>query len=138
MEVLVVEANRHDVAILKRRMRENNVEYELHFTYDGAEALDFLYRRGRFTDVPKLDLILLALNLPKVNGLEVLTKIKEDERLRRIPVIVYSGSERPEDMVQAYDSGAASYMTKSADPEDFKRLLQTMEDHWRIAKMFQR
>lgn len=135
IKVLVVEDNPNDVAIIKRAMRKSDVKCDLYFARDGEEAMNFLYRQGEFTDAPRPDLILLDLNLPKINGLEVLTKIKEDEHLKRLPVIVLTISEREEDMVKAYDSGAASYMTKPVDSKDFERLIQTVQDYWRIAKI---
>lgn len=135
MKVLVVEDNPNDVTIIKRAMRKSEVKCELYFACDGEEALNFLYRESEFEDAPRPDLILLDLNLPKINGLEVLAKIKEDEHLRRIPVIVLTISEREEDMVKAYDSGAASYMTKPVDSKDFERLIQTVQDYWRIARI---
>jgi len=135
MKVLVVEDNPNDVTIIKRAMRKSDVKCELYFASDGAEALDALYQTGEFADTPRPDLILLDLRLPKVGGLEVLAKVKEDERLRRIPVIVLTESEREEDMVKAYDSGAASYMTKPVDSKDFERLIQTVQDYWRIARI---
>ncbi len=135
IKVLVVEDNPNDVAIIKRAMRKSDVKCELYFARDGAEALDFLYQQGDFEDAPRPDLILLDLNLPKIKGLEVLTKIKADEHLRRLPVIVLTISEREEDMVKAYDSGAASYMTKPVDSKDFERLIQTVQDYWQIARV---
>ena len=135
MKVLVVDDNPNDVTIIKRAMRKSDVKCELHFARDGEEALDALYQKGEFVDTPKPDLILLDINLPKINGLEVLAKVKEDERLRRIPVIVLTISEREEDMVKAYDSGAASYMTKPVDSKDFERLIQTVQDYWKIAQI---
>jgi len=135
IKVLVVEDNPNDVAIIKRAMRKSDVKCELYFARDGEEALDFLYGQGEFEDAPRPDLILLDLNLPKINGLEVLAKIKEDERLKRLPVIVLTISEREEDMVKAYNSGAASYMTKPVDSKDFERLIQTVQEYWRIARI---
>lgn len=135
MKVLVVEDNPNDVAIIKRAMRKSDVKCELNFARDGEEALDFLYGQGEFEDAPRPDLILLDLNLPKINGLEVLAKIKEDDRLKRLPVIVLTISEREEDMVKAYNSGAASYMTKPVDSKDFERLIQTVQEYWRIARI---
>ena len=135
MKVLVVEDNPNDVTITKRAMRKSDVKCELHVARDGEEALDALYQKGEFVDTPRPDLILLDINLPKINGLEVLAKVKEDERLRRIPVIVLTISEREEDMVKAYDSGAASYMTKPVDSKDFERLIQTVQDYWKIAQI---
>ncbi len=135
IKVLVVEDNPNDVAIIKRAMRKSDVKCELYFARDGEEALDFLYGQGEFEDAPRPDLILIDLNLPKINGLEVLTKIKEDDRLKRLPVIVLTISEREEDMAKAYDSGAASYMTKPVDSKDFERLIQTVQEYWRIARV---
>jgi chemotaxis family two-component system response regulator Rcp1 len=135
MKVLVVEDNPNDVTIIKRAMRKSDVKCELYFARDGAEALDALYQEGEFVDTPRPDLILLDINLPRINGLEVLAKVKEDERLRRIPVIVLTISDHEEDMVKAYDSGAASYMTKPVDSKDFERLIQTVQDYWHIAQI---
>ena len=135
MNVLVVEDNEDDVMIIKRAMRKSEFKCDLYFAYDGEQALDFLHRQGEFDDAPKPDLVLLDLKLPKANGLEVLADIKQDERLRRIPVIVLTNSERDEDMVRAYDSGAASYMTKPVDSKDFERLIQTVQEYWRIARL---
>jgi len=134
IKVLVVEDNPNDVAIIKRAMRKSEVKCELYFARDGEEALDFLYQQKDFEDAPRPDLVLLDLNLPKIKGLEVLGKIKADEHLRRLPVIVLTISEREEDMVKAYDSGAASYMTKPVDSKDFERLIQTVQDYWQIAR----
>ncbi len=135
MNVLVVEDNEDDVMIIKRAMRKSEFKCDLYFAYDGEQALDFLHKQGEFDDAPKPDLVLLDLKLPKANGLEVLADIKQDERLRRIPVIVLTNSERDEDMVRAYDSGAASYMTKPVDSKDFERLIQTVQEYWRIARL---
>ncbi|HCP31707.1 TPA: hypothetical protein DIT45_00380 [Candidatus Acetothermia bacterium] len=134
IKVLVVEDNPNDVTIIKRAMRKSEVKCELSFARDGEEALNFLYRQGEFEDAPRPDLILLDLRLPKIDGLEVLAKIKDDNRLRRIPVIVLTISTSQEDMVKAYDSGAASYMTKPVDSKDFERLIQTVQDYWRVAR----
>ena len=135
LKVLVVEDNPDDVTIIKRAMRKSEVKCELYFAYDGEEALNFLHQRAEFEDAPRPDLILLDLNLPKINGLKVLEQVKEDNRLRRIPVIVLTVSTSQEDMVRAYDSGAASYMTKPVDSKDFKRLIETVQDYWRIASI---
>jgi CheY-like chemotaxis protein len=135
MKVLVVEDDANDVTIIRRAMLKSDVKCELSFAEDGEEALAFLYRKGKFEDAPRPDLILLDLRLPGRDGLEVLAEIKQDDKLRRIPVIVLTGSTREEDMVRAYDSGAASYMTKPVDSKDFERLIQTVQDYWRIARI---
>ena len=135
LKVLVVEDNQDDVTIIQRAMRKSDVKCELYFAYDGEEALNFLQQKGESEDAPRPDLILLDLNLPKINGLEVLAQIKEDERIRRIPVIVLTVSTSQEDMVKAYDSGAASYMTKPVGSKDFERLIETVQEYWRIARI---
>ncbi len=137
MKILVVEDSKSDVMIIKRALRKSGTEIkcELSVAIDGDEALDFLYRRGEFEDAPRPDLILLDLRLPKKDGLDVLSTIKKDEKLRRIPVIVLTNSTYEEDMARAYDSGAASYMNKPMDSKDFERLIQTVQEYWRIATL---
>ncbi len=135
IKVLVVEDDQNDVMIIQRAMRKSGAHCELYFAQDGEEALDFLYHKGKFEDAPRPDLILLDWRLPKISGQEVLEKIKTDDHLRRIPVIVLTVSTSQEDMVKAYDSGAASYMNKPVDSKDFERLIQTVQDYWRIAQI---
>ncbi|MEA1870758.1 MAG: response regulator [Candidatus Bipolaricaulota bacterium] len=137
MKVLVVEDDANDVTIIRRAMLKSDVKCELSFAENGEEALAFLHRKEKFEDAPRPDLILLDLRLPGggIDGLEVLAEIKQDDKLRRIPVIVLTGSTREEDMVRAYDSGAASYMTKPVDSRDFERLIQTVQDYWKIAEI---
>ena len=135
MKVLVVEDNEDDITIIRRAMRKSEMKCDLSFARDGEEAIDFLWHKGEYEDAPRPDLILLDLNLPKVDGLDVLAKIKEDEKLRRIPVIVLTISQQEQDMIRAYDSGAASYMNKPVDSKDFERLIQTVQDYWKIARI---
>ncbi|MEA3356147.1 MAG: response regulator [Candidatus Bipolaricaulota bacterium] len=135
IKILVVEDNPDDVTIIKRAMRKSELKSELYFANDGEEALNFLFHEDKFEDSPRPDLILLDLNLPKIRGLEVLDRVKKDDRLRRIPVIVLTVSDAEEDMARAYDSGAASYMTKPVDSKDFEQLIKTVQDYWRIAKL---
>jgi CheY-like chemotaxis protein len=128
MRVLVIEASPEDVAIFKRRIGEAGSECEFQFLSDGAEALDYLSHARQSGAFPLPDLIILSLNLPKIDGLVLLVKLKDDASLRRIPVVVFSGSEREEDMVRAYDCGAASYVTKLPGPEAFQRLAELLRD----------
>ena len=137
MNILIVEDSKSDVMIIERALRKSGseVKCELSVAVDGEEALNFLYRKGEFADAPRPDLILLDLRLPKKKGLDVLATIKQDEKLRRIPVIVLTHSTAEEDMARAYDSGAASYMNKPVDSKDFDRLIHTVQEYWRIATL---
>jgi CheY-like chemotaxis protein len=138
MTILVVEDDEMDYELIERSVRsleKAGLRYDLHWAKDGAEALNFLFRKGKFADAPRPNLILLDLKLPKKSGMEVLEAIKGDERLRKIPVVVLTVSTDEEEMVRAYDSGAAGFLNKPGSPEDFDRLLTTVWDYWRIARL---
>lgn len=97
---------------------------------DGVEGLAFLRREGKYTDAVRPDIILLDLNLPKKNGIEVLTEIKGDENLRRIPVMILTTSVTDQDILRSYDHHANCYIVKPVDLEQFLRVIQTIEDFW--------
>ena len=97
---------------------------------DGEEALFFLYKKGIYTDVPTPDLILLDLNLPKKNGFEVLSIIKHDTRLKRIPVIILTISSAEEDIIESYNFSANCFITKPLDLDKFTDVIKTIEDFW--------
>lgn len=138
MTILVVEDEPLHYELIERSVRsleKANIRYDLHWVKDGEEALDFLFRRKQYSHAPRPNLILLDLRLPKKRGMEVLEEIKKDEKLRRIPVVVLTVSTDEEEMVRAYDSGAAGFLNKPASPEDFDRLLTTVWEYWRIARL---
>jgi CheY-like chemotaxis protein len=137
LRILLVEDNPEDVLIAERSLMRGGMREvsELFVVRDGQQALDFLHRRGDYSDAPRPDLILLDLKLPKVNGHEVLAEIKSDGSLRRIPVIVLTVSEREEDMVKAYDSGASGYITKPPSSAEFAKVIETVLDYWRISEL---
>jgi chemotaxis family two-component system response regulator Rcp1 len=137
LRILLVEDNPEDVLIAERSLMKANMreQSELFVVRDGQEALDFLRRQGKFSEAARPDLILLDLKLPKVNGHEVLAEIKRDDRLRRIPVIVLTVSEREEDMVKAYNSGASGYITKPPSSAEFAKVIETVLDYWRISEL---
>lgn len=135
LKILLVEDDEYDVEITERAISKSDVESELYVVWDGEEALDFLYRKGKFQDAPRPNLILLDLKLPKIGGHEVLSKIKNDAKLKRIPVIVLTVSEREEDMVKAYDSGASSYVHKPVSPDEFAKVIQTVQQYWKISEL---
>jgi len=134
LHILVAEYNDSDIALLKRIALSCDVECELYFARDGKEALDALAQRAKFEAMPMPDLMLVNIYLPKIDGLEVLRRVKEDERARRIPVVILTMSERQEDMVKAYDCGAVSYLLKPVEPEEFRRLTQTVHDYWQLVR----
>jgi chemotaxis family two-component system response regulator Rcp1 len=123
--ILLVEDNAGDVRLTREALREADVSVELTAVADGEQALAFL--RG---DAPRPDLILLDLNLPKKNGLEVLEDIKRDPALRRIPVIMLTTSSSARDVVACYDRGVNCYVVKPLDLDDFTALVQAIHSFW--------
>ena len=121
--VLLVEDDPGDVLMTKEALEDTGVTSRLNVVGDGAEALDFLYRRGEYTEALLPDLILLDLNLPRMHGREVLQVIKGDPELRQIPVVVLTTSEAEEDVLRSYDLHANAYVTK---PVDFERFITTV------------
>lgn len=130
IDILLVEDNPGDVRLTREAFTEISLEEELHVVNDGEEALEFVHRRGDHEDAPRPDLVLLDLNLPKVDGMEVLEEIKGDPELRRIPVVVLTGSEAQEDIVESYDRHTNAYLTKPIDPEEFVDLVSSFENFW--------
>ena len=130
IEILLVEDNPGDVRLTMEALKENKVSNNLHVVSDGVAALKFLNREETYVDVPRPDLILLDLNLPKKDGREVLAEIKSDDTLRRIPVVVLTTSQAEEDISKAYDLYANCYVTKPVDLEKFITVVKSIEDFW--------
>ncbi len=128
VEILLVEDDTADVQLAEEGLREGGVPSRLWVVQDGVEALAFLRRQGRYTDAVRPDLILLDLKMPKRGGLEVLAEIKAEPSLRRIPVVVLTTSDAPEDILRAYDLQASSYITKPSDLEEFQRMMSAITD----------
>jgi CheY-like chemotaxis protein len=134
-EILLVEDNLDDVEITLRAFRKARVANTVHVVRDGQEALDFLFREGDHgdrADAPQPDVILLDLNLPKVNGLEVLEKIRASDGLSTIPVIVLTVSERQEDVNKSYKLGANTFITKPVDFEKFAHAMEVLGEYWMV------
>jgi two-component system, chemotaxis family, response regulator Rcp1 len=129
-EILLVEDNALDVRITLEALSECPAANHVNVVNDGFEALEFLRRAGRHARAPRPDLILLDLNLPGKNGQEILSEIKADENLRRIPVVVLSTSQAPEDIGNAYDLHANSYVTKPAELELFTSAVKSIHEFW--------
>ncbi len=130
IDILLVEDNPGDVRLTREALRDAKVCNRLHVVEDGAEALEFLYREGAYVNVPRPDLILLDLNLPRKDGREVLAKIKTAEELKRIPVVVLTTSKAEEDILKAYDLHANCYICKPVDLDQFIAIVRSIEDFW--------
>jgi two-component system response regulator len=133
VEVLLVEDNARDAELTIRALKKHNLANQLVHVEDGAEALDFLFGRGKYEDrhkhgSPKV--VLLDLKLPKVNGLEVLRIMKEDERLRTIPVVIVTSSAEDPDMQAAYNLGANSYVVKPVQFDAFMEAMSKLGVYW--------
>lgn len=129
-EILLVEDNSGDVDLMVEAFQESDLWHNLHIVRDGEAALQFLHRQQPYGDRPRPDLILLDLNLPKVNGQEVLAQIKTDPNLRRIPVVVLSTSASEWDIRKSYDLHANCYINKPVNFEKFLTVMKAIEDFW--------
>jgi CheY-like chemotaxis protein len=130
IDILLIEDNPGDVRLTMEVFKEGKVFNNLHVARDGEEAISFLKRRGAFSKSPRPDLILLDLNLPKMDGRAVLAEIKSDAELRRIPVVVLTTSKADEDILRSYDLHANCYITKPVELEEFISIVQNIENFW--------
>jgi CheY-like chemotaxis protein len=130
IEILLVEDNPGDVRLTTEALRDAKVPNQLHVAIDGVEALAFLRREGRHTAAPRPDLILLDLNLPKKTGREVLDEVKQDDRLRHIPVVILTTSQAEQDIRESYRLWANAYVTKPVDLDQFFKVVQSIEGFW--------
>lgn len=130
IDILLVEDNPADVRLTIEALKEAKVHNNLHIATDGAEAVSFLRREGKFSEAPRPDLILLDLNLPRKDGREVLEEIKSDPALKSIPVVVLTTSEAEEDILRAYNLSANCYVTKPVDLEQFIKVVNSIENFW--------
>jgi CheY-like chemotaxis protein len=133
VEILLVEDNPTDAELTIEALREANLANHLIWVKDGAEALDFAFTRGPYADrppnsVPKV--ILLDLRLPKVDGIEVLQRLKADERTRQIPVVVLTSSKEDRDVIQSYQQGVNSFVSKPVGFEEFARVVSQLGLYW--------
>jgi two-component system, chemotaxis family, response regulator Rcp1 len=130
--ILLIEDSRADAKIIERALREGDVSHRLTVIPDGKHALDYLFKMRDDGDTPDgdLDLILLDLNLPGMDGCQVLTRIKSDPFLRMIPVVILTTSEREEDIVQTYQAGANTYITKPDEYPRYRELVATLQHYW--------
>jgi CheY-like chemotaxis protein len=131
--ILLIEDNLGHAELVKRGFQEHKLLNQIQHVANGAAALDYLFHQGEYANlkkVPRPNLILLDLRLPRVDGLEVLRKIKSDDELRRIPVIVLTTSEAESDIARAYDYHANSYLVKPVNFEEFIRMIDDLGHYW--------
>ena len=133
IEILLVEDNPHDVELTLRALKKRNLANTIHVVKDGAEALEYIFATGAYAgrnmnDTPKV--ILLDLKLPKVDGLEVLRRIKSDERTKTIPVVVLTSSREETDMIESYKLGVNSYIVKPVDFNNFSDAVSQLGLYW--------
>ncbi len=130
IEVLLVEDSPGDVRLTQEAFHDANRSVRLHVASDGVEAMAFLRHQGAHTSAPRPDLILLDLNLPKMDGREVLARIKEDETLKTIPTIILTTSENEADIAKSYQLQANCYLSKPVQLDQFETLVKSINDFW--------
>ena len=133
--ILLIEDNPDDVELTLHAFQKNNMANDIVVASDGAEGLDYLFGTGKYAGRDAEEppaLILLDLQLPKIGGLEVLRKVREDERTKRIPVVIMTTSDEEEDIVNGYNGGANSYLRKPVDFGEFMNAVKQLEMYWMV------
>ncbi|PYE53623.1 response regulator [Deinococcus yavapaiensis] len=130
IDILLVDDSEADVMLTQLAFEEARVENRVHVARDGVEALEFLYKQGSFVNAPTPDVVLLDLNMPRMNGLEVLAELKSHERLRNIPVVVLTTSQAEADIWRSYNLHANAYIPKPVSLPEFLEVVRTFEDFW--------
>lgn len=130
IEILLVEDNPGDIRLIVEVLKDGKLHNNLSVVEDGEQALAYLRREGSYHDAIVPDLILLDLNLPKINGNEVLAEIRQDPHLKHIPVIILTTSEAEQDILKAYDLHANCYITKPVNLDDFLTVVRSIENFW--------
>ena len=134
--ILLVEDSSPDVWLIREALKVARVVNTLRVLPDGIEALAYLHREGDYAQAPRPDLILLDLNLPRKDGREVLAEIKQDDALKRIPVVILTSSEAEEDVVRSYNLRANAFVTKPVGIQAFLRVIHAFEEFWLAAVTF--
>ena len=130
IEILLVEDSSTDVMLTKEALEHAKVRNNLHVSKDGVEAMAFLRQQGSYADMPRPDVILLDLNLPRKDGREVLAEVKADDDLKTIPVVVLTTSQAQEDVLRAYGLHANCYITKPVDFDQFANVVRAIDQFW--------
>ena len=133
VNILLVEDNDDHIELTKRALQDSGMDNEIYVVKDGIDALNFLYNRDRFSDkakAPRPGLILLDIKLPKMDGFEVLKRVKSDPNLKSIPIIMLTTSSREEEILRGYSEGANSYVTKPVDFNEFVAKIRSLQTYW--------
>jgi CheY-like chemotaxis protein len=131
--ILLAEDDRGDQELTRRALEEGKIRNDLRVVEDGEEALAYLFRRGKYKDPatsPRPDLLLLDLNLPRVDGRQVLEKVRSDSKLRRMAVVVLTTSRQEEDILRSYELGCNSFITKPVGMDQFIQVIHALEEYW--------
>lgn len=129
-EILLVEDNPADIRLTQEALKENKLQINLHVARDGEEAMDFLNKKNEYANKPTPDLIILDLNMPRKDGREVLKEIKEDPKLRTIPVVILTVSKAEEDILLSYQYHVNCYIRKPLDLKQFIDVVKSIETFW--------
>lgn len=130
IEILLVEDNPGDVQLTRKAFKDAGLVNNLNVVNDGVAAMEYLRQEGEYAEATRPDMVLLDLNLPRKDGEEVLTEIKEDPDLKRIPVVILTSSDAEEDMIKSYNEHANAYLTKPVDFQGFLNVVQRVEGFW--------
>lgn len=130
IDILLIEDDPGDIRLAQEALKEGKVQNVLNVASDGVEAIDYLFKRKGYEDALRPDLIILDLNLPKKDGREVLAEIKQDDNLKRIPVVILTISKSEEDILKTYNLHANCFITKPLDLDKFIEVVQAIEDFW--------
>ncbi|PZV19249.1 MAG: response regulator [Leptolyngbya sp.] len=133
IEILLIEDSPSDATLTMQSLQQAKITNTLHWVEEGEAAMDFLYQREEYANAPRPDLILLDLNLPGMDGREILAEVKADPNLRRIPVVVLTTSSDEADVLRSYDLHANCYVTKPFDVQQFIQVIQLISDFWLTA-----
>ena len=136
--VLMAEDSKHDVLATRRAWKQHHIKNPLYVVKDGEECLDYLFRRGKYSEpgsAPRAGILLLDVNMPKMNGLAVLERIRADEQLRRLPVIILTTSDLEEDRVRSYDLGANAFIRKPVGFDSFSNALKATNIFWELTEL---
>lgn len=130
IDILLVEDNPGDARLAQEALKDSKIRNTIHWVKDGVAAMEYLRREGRFADRRTPDLVLLDLNLPRMDGREVLAAIKSNDAIKRIPVVILTMSRDEEDVLRSYNLHANCFITKPIDLEQFMKVVRSIEDFW--------